>query len=142
MAKAAAGDTVKIHYTGTLTDGEMFDSSDGRPPLEFTLGAGQVIPGFDLAVSGMEVGESKTVTIPADQAYGERRPEMVMSIPRSELPENMNPELGQQLQMQTTDGQVVVVTVTAVDEMKLELDANHALAGKDLTFAIELVEIG
>ncbi len=142
MAKATAGETVKIHYTGTLTDGEVFDSSDGRPPLEFTLGAGQVIPGFDLAVSEMEVGESKTVTIPADQAYGERRAEMVMSIPRSDVPENMNPELGQQLQMQTTDGQAVVVTVTAVDELKVELDANHALAGKDLTFALELVEIG
>lgn len=142
MVKAAAGDMVKIHYTGTLGDGEVFDSSDGRPPLAFTLGAGQVIPGFDSAVSGMEVGESKTVTIPADQAYGERRPEMVMSIPRSELPDNLSPELGQQLQMQTTDGQVVVVTVTTLDEEKIQLDANHALAGKDLTFAIELVEIG
>ena len=141
MAKATAGDRVQIHYTGTLSDGEMFDTSDGRAPLEFELGAGQVIPGFDTAVDGMEVGEKKTVTIPAADAYGEHRPEMIMALPVSELPEGLTPEVGQQLHMQTTEGQVVPVTVREVTEEKVVLDANHALAGQDLTFAIELVAI-
>ncbi len=141
MSKATAGDRVRIHYTGTFADGEVFDSSEGRAPLDFELGAGQVIPGFDQAVDGMEVGEKKTVTIPAADAYGEHNPEMVMAIPTAELPENLAPAVGQRLQMQTTDGQIVVVTVKEVTEVQVILDANHALAGKDLTFAIELVGV-
>ena len=141
MARAEAGNRVRIHYTGTLSSGEQFDSSEGRAPLEFELGSGQVIPGFDRAVEGMEVGESKTVTIPAAEAYGEHRPEMIMTIPNDQLPENLSPVPGQQLQMQTSQGQVVIVTVKEVSDAAVVLDANHALAGQDLTFALELVEI-
>lgn len=141
MAKAEAGNRVQIHYTGTLATGEQFDSSEGRAPLEFELGSGQVIPGFDAAVEGMAVGESKKVTIPAAQAYGERRPEMVLSMPADQLPADLEAQPGQRLQMQTTDGQVVPVTVREVTDDAVVLDANHALAGEDLTFEIELVAI-
>ena len=140
MAQAVSGDTVRIHYTGTLSDGSQFDSSVGRDPLEFKLGDGMVIPGFDAAVSGMNVGESKTVEIPADQAYGERRDDMVMSVGKNEFPDHINPEVGQQLQMQQGE-QAFVVTITEVSDDAVVLDANHPLAGKDLTFTIELVEI-
>ncbi len=140
MALAKSGDTVRIHYTGTLTDGSQFDSSTGREPLEFTLGDGMVIPGFDTAVDGMSIGESKTFEIPSDQAYGERRDEMVMTVSRDEFPDHINPEAGQQLQMQQGE-QVFVVTVTDVNDEAIVLDANHPLAGEDLTFTVELVEI-
>ncbi len=140
MAQAKSGDIVRIHYTGTLTDGSQFDSSAGREPLEFTLGDGMVIPGFDTAVDGMSIGESKTFEIPADQAYGERRNEMVMTVSRDEFPAHIDPEAGQQLQMQQGE-QVFVVTVTEVSEDAIVLDANHPLAGEDLTFTVELVEI-
>ena len=140
MALAKSGDTVRIHYTGTLTDGSQFDSSTGREPLEFTLGDGMVIPGFDTAVDGMSIGESKTFEIPADQAYGERRDEMVMTVSRDEFPDHIEPEAGQQLQMQQGE-QVFVVTVTDVSDDAIVLDANHPLAGEDLTFTVELVEI-
>ncbi len=140
MALAKSGDTVRIHYTGTLTDGSQFDSSTGREPLEFTLGDGMVIPGFDTAVDGMSIGESKTFDIPADQAYGERRDEMVMTVSRDEFPDHIEPEAGQQLQMQQGE-QVFVVTVTDVNDEAIVLDANHPLAGEDLTFTVELVEI-
>lgn len=139
MSAAAHGDTVHIHYTGRLEDGTVFDSSEGREPLAFVLGSGQVIPGFDTAVTGMEVGDSKTVTIAADEAYGPKRDEMILQFPRTELPEGLDPQIGQHLQMSTPDGQAFQVEVVAATDESLTLDANHPLAGKDLTFDIELV---
>ena len=141
MAQAKTGDTVRIHYTGRLADGTVFDSSRDRDPLSFTLGAGRVIPGFDAAVTGMETGQTKVAEIPSDQAYGPRRTELELSVPRSQLPDDLDPQVGQQLHMQTTEGQVVPVTVTAASDDTVELDANHPLAGKDLTFEIELVGV-
>ena len=140
MPQAKAGDTVRIHYTGTLKDGTVFDSSEGREPLEFTLGAGEVIPGFDAAVSGMEVGASRTVTIPAAQAYGPRRDDMILAIPRDQVPPHINPEVGEQLQVGQGNDQFLV-TVAEVTEQEVVLDGNHPLAGEDLTFALELVAI-
>jgi peptidylprolyl isomerase len=140
MAAAKAGDTVRVHYTGTLGDGEVFDSSEGREPLEFQLGQGQVIAGFDEAVTGMAVGDEKTVTIPSDEAYGERRDEMVMRIPRAQLPADLDAEVGQALQM-SNGRETVVVTVRELNDDHVVFDANHPLAGKDLTFALTLVEI-
>lgn len=142
MTAAKSGDTVRIHYTGTLSDGSVFDSSEGRDPLEFTLGTGQVIPGFDAAVDGMSVGDSKVAEIPADQAYGPRQDQAVQDVPRADIPAEIPLEVGLQLQMQSPTGQVMPVTVTAISEETVTLDANHMLAGKDLTFAIELVSIG
>lgn len=141
MTQAKQGDTVKIHYTGTLKDGTVFDSSEGRDPLAFTIGSGQVIPGFDEAVSGMKVDEKKNVTIPADKAYGARNEEMVINAPRDQVPADINPEVGQKLQMQGPDEQLIVVEITEVNEDSITLDANPPLAGKDLTFDIELVRI-
>lgn len=141
MAQAKTGNTVHIHYTGRLDDGTVFDSSQDREPLAFTLGEGQVIPGFEAAVTGMEPGQSITTEIPSDEAYGPRRPEMEISMPRSQFPDGLNPEVGQQLQMQTPDGQAVPVTVTGASDEAIDLDANHPLAGKDLTFDIELVKV-
>jgi peptidylprolyl isomerase len=141
MSHAKSGDTVRIHYTGTLDDGTRFDSSDGRDPLEFALGGGQVIPGFDSAVDGMAVGENKSVTIPPDQAYGERHEQLVQEIPKTALPEEMEPAVGMQLQSQSPDGQVMNLFVTEIADETITVDANHPLAGQALTFAIELVEI-
>ncbi|MCP9482721.1 peptidylprolyl isomerase [Shimia sp. CNT1-13L.2] len=141
MTVAKSGDKVRIHYTGTLSDGSVFDSSEGREPLEFTLGSGQVIPGFDAGVTGMSVGEKKTVEIPCDQAYGPSHPEAIQDVPREQIPAEIPLEVGLQLQMQAPTGQVVPVTVVKITEEAVTLDANHALAGKDLTFALELVEI-
>lgn len=141
MTQAKSGDTVRIHYTGTLDDGTEFDSSAGRDPLEFALGGGQVIPGFDSAVDGMAVGESKSATIPPEQAYGERHEQLVQQVPKSALPEDMKPEVGMQLQSQGPDGQVMNLVVTEVEDENITVDANHPLAGQTLTFAIELVEI-
>lgn len=141
MTQAKSGDTVRIHYTGTLEDGTQFDSSDGRDPLEFALGGGQVIPGFDSAVDGMTVGESKSVTIEPDQAYGQRHEQLVQEVPKSALPEEMEPATGMQLQSQSPDGQVMNLVVTEVQDDSITVDANHPLAGQALTFAIELVEI-
>ena len=140
MPQAKAGDTVRIHYTGTLSDGTVFDSSSGRDPLEFTLGAGQVIPGFDTAVSGMEVGASRKVTIPAAEAYGPRRDDMILAIPRAQVPPHINPAVGEQLQVGQGQEQFLV-TVSEVNEREVVLDGNHPLAGEDLTFELELVEI-
>jgi len=140
-AQVKEGDMVKVHYTGKLDDGTVFDSSAGSEPMQFTVGTGQVISGFEEAVVGMESGESKTVRIPADKAYGPHLEEMVLIIDRSEIPADMDVEVGQQLSLQQPDGQAVMVTVTAVSESNVTLDANHPLAGKDLTFEIELVEI-
>jgi FKBP-type peptidyl-prolyl cis-trans isomerase 2 len=141
MAQATSGDTVRVHYTGTLTDGTTFDSSEGREPLEFTAGGGQVIPGFDQAVAGMEPGDTKTVEIPADEAYGPQRDEMMLQVTPDQFPEDMDPEVGQQLQLSQPDGQSVVVRVVDVQDDAVTLDANHPLAGEDLTFEITLVEI-
>jgi peptidylprolyl isomerase len=141
MSQAKSGDTVKIHYAGTLHDGTEFDSSAGREPLEFAIGSGQVIPGFDNAVDGMAVGESKTVTIPPGEAYGERHDQLVQEVPKTALPEDMKPEVGMQLQSQSPDGQIMNLLVTAVEVESITVDGNHPLAGQALTFAIELVEI-
>ncbi|MFH7325588.1 peptidylprolyl isomerase [Desulfurivibrio sp. C05AmB] len=141
MAQAKSGDNVKIHYTGRLTDGTVFDSSSGRDPLAFTLGSGQVIPGFDDAVAGMEVGESKNVTIPMDRAYGPRVEQLIIDVPRSQVPPDLNPEVDQRLQMSGPNGENVVVKVVEVTEELIKLDANPPLAGEDLIFDIELVEI-
>ena len=140
MAIATDGDTVRIHYTGRLDDGTVFDSSEGRDPLEFVVGAGQVIPGFDQAVSGMETGEEKTVTIPAGEAYGAHREDLVFNLGRAEIPSGMDPQVGQRLQMATKEGQTFQVTVAEATDTNVVLDANHPLAGKDLTFDIHLVE--
>lgn len=141
MAEAKTGDTVRVHYTGTLEDGSEFDSSRKRDePLEFTLGQGQMIPGFEKAVSGMEVGQSKQVSIPSDEAYGEKKKEMIMEVPKENFPPDITPEVGQQLAV-NTQGKQVPVTVTEVSGDTVILDANHPLAGKDLKFDIELVEI-
>ncbi|HEY9601416.1 MAG TPA: peptidylprolyl isomerase [Allocoleopsis sp.] len=141
MVQAKPGDTVKIHYTGKLDDGTVFDSSAEREPLEFTLSGGQVIPGFEQAVVGMAPGESKTEKIPMEQAYGPYRQEMVIQVNREQLPPDLDPEVGLQLQIQQPNGQAIPVLVTEVTNSKVTLDANHPLAGEDLTFDIELVEI-
>lgn len=142
MAEAKQGDTVHVHYTGRLADGTTFDSSQDRDPLRFTLGQGMVIPGFDAAVQGMCVGDQKTAEIPVDQAYGSRRDELVMTVPRERLPEGMDPQPGDQLSMQTPDGQAVPVVVSGTSATSIEIDANHPLAGEDLTFDLLLVKIG
>lgn len=143
MAQAKKGDTVKVHYTGKLTTGEVFDSSEenGNGPLEFTIGEGDVIPGFDEAVIGMSSGEEKTVTIPVDQAYGPRMEELVAEVEREYLPQDAEPKLGQQYEVTQDDGQVFNVTVTEMNDTTVTLDANHPLAGRDLVFEIKLVEI-
>jgi len=134
------GEKVRIHYTGTLSDGEKFDSSEGRDPLEFETGSGMVIPGFDSAVRDMEVGGKKTVTLPAAEAYGELRDEMVGDFPKANFPEDMELQVGMPLQMTGPDGPVPVV-IKEIKEDAVTLDANHPLAGKNLTFALELVEV-
>ena len=138
--QAHAGDTVHVHYTGTLRDGTEFDSSRGHEPLAFTLGAGQVVPGFESAVLGMSRGESKTVTIRADEAYGVQRPELMLRVPRAQVPPQIDLEVGQQLQLGRGD-EAVVVTVRELGDDEVVLDGNHPLAGEDLTFALELVRI-
>lgn len=141
MAQAKSGDLVAVHYTGKFTDGSVFDSSQGGEPLRFTLGAQEVIPGFDEAVLGMSPGESKTQNIPVDQAYGPRNDEMVISVDRSEFPADLEIEVGRQLKL-TEEGQTMMVTIADVQPNSVTLDANHPLAGRDLVFEIELVEIG
>ncbi len=141
MSKAQKGDTVKVHYVGKLKNGEVFDSSYDREPLEFTIGGGQLIKGFDNAVEGMEEGEKKTVTIPADEAYGPYREDMIIEVGKENLPEGLEPQVNQQLYMEDAQGQTLIVTVTEVLENSIKLDANHPLAGKDLVFDIELISI-
>jgi peptidylprolyl isomerase len=141
MAQAQLGDTVRVHYTGRLTDGSTFDSSMQREPMQFTLGQGQLIPGFEQAVVGMTPGESKTETIPCDQAYGTHRSELLVEIERQHLPPDLQPYVGQQLEMTRQNGAAVPVVVTAVSVAQVTLDANHPLAGKDLIFEITLVDI-
>ncbi len=139
--QAKKGDAVSVHYTGRLEDGSVFDSSVSRSPLSFTLGDGNMIKGFDAAVYGMVIGDKKTVTIPAVEAYGERRQDMMIDIPLDQVPEHIQPEIGLQLTLQGAAGQPLPVTVVEVTEEKIVLDANHELAGRDLIFDIELVGI-
>ena len=139
--KAKINDKVKVHYTGKLTSGEVFDSSRDRDPLEFTVGGGQMIKGFDEAVNGMEMNEQITVTIPSAEAYGNKRDDLIQEIPRTQLPEDMQPEVGQRLVATNDLGHQTQVAVTAVSAEAITVDANHELAGKDLVFDIELVAI-
>ncbi len=141
MTQAKTGDKVQVHYKGTLVDGSIFDSSEGKPPLDVTLGSGQVIPGFDEALVGMTVGEKKTVTIPSDKAYGPHNAEMVMQLPANQVPADLKPEIGQKLQVGGTDGEVMAVEVVDFNDEFIVLDANAPLAGKDLTFDLEMVAI-
>ncbi|MFH1217918.1 MAG: peptidylprolyl isomerase [Pseudomonadota bacterium] len=142
MSVVKKGDNVKIHYTGTLHDGTVFDSSANREPLAFTLGAGQVIPGFEEAVMGMKQGESKKVTIPVEKAYGPRNEELIMPFPRNQVPPDLDPQVGQNLQLSGPNGEPVMVSVADITEDQIILDANPPLAGKELNFEIELVAIG
>lgn len=141
MQQAKSGDSVKVHYTGTLEDGSVFDSSQGRDPLEFKVGSGQVIAGFDEAVTGMAVGEKKTVLIPCDKAYGQANSDLVMTVPQNQVPPDLKPEVGMRLEVGGTQGELLLVTVVEVTDEHVILDANPPLAGKDLTFALELVSI-
>ena len=141
MTLAKAGDTVKVHYTGTLDDGTIFDSSEEREPLEFQLGGGQVIPGFEDAVVGMNVGDIKTTRISSEEAYGLHDEDMVLTVPREQFPPDIEPELDQQLQLRQPDGSSFVVTIIDITEDNVTLDGNHPLAGEALTFTIQLVEI-
>ena len=141
MSKAKKGDKVKVHYTGKLNDGTIFDSSRDREPLEFELGGGQMIAGFDKAVDGMAVGESKTARFSSAEGYGEKNEDMIFTVPKDQLPPEIKPEEGQQLSMQHPSGQQIPVVVTKVEENQIVIDANHPLAGKELEFEIELMEI-
>ena len=141
MQQAKTGDKVKVHYHGRLTNGETFDSSDGRAPLEFEVGSGMVIKGFDDGVTGMSVGEKKTVNITFDEAYGPRNPEMIVEFPKERFPTDMELELGMPLMMNNGAGQQFQVVVSEIKDDIVILDANHPLAGQDLVFDIELVEI-
>jgi peptidylprolyl isomerase len=141
VSTASLGDTVHVHYAGRLEDGTVFDSSEGRDPLEFTLGSGQVIPGFEKAVAGMAEGETATARIPPEEAYGPRSEELVLQVQRSQFPDGVTPEVGQRFQMQTEDGNTIRVVVTETHAETVEIDANHPLAGKALTFDVELVKI-
>jgi peptidylprolyl isomerase len=141
MAQAKTGDTVRVHYTGTFDDGTVFDTSAEREPLQFTIGGGMVIAGFDSAVLDMQPGEKKSVNIPAEQAYGPRSEELVAEIGRDRLPADLEVEIGQQLQVGLADGEQAVVLIVDVSETTVTLDANHPMAGFDLNFELELVEI-
>ena len=135
------GDTIRVHYTGKLTDGTQFDSSEGKAPLEFKVGSGMVVPGFDAAVLDMELGETKTVTIPCEEAYGPRTEDMTVDIPRKEFGEGFTAEVGDKLMIQLGDGMQIPVTITKIDDEIVRIDANHELAGKDLVFTITIAEI-
>ncbi|MFX1555548.1 MAG: peptidylprolyl isomerase [Promethearchaeota archaeon] len=141
MVKAKNGDTVKVHYTGKLEDGTVFDSSESREPIKFKIGEGNVIPGFEEAVVGMSPGESKTEKVPADQAFGPYREELVVEIDRGRIPGVVDPKVGQRLRLEKKDGGITEVLVTGVSESKVTFDANHPLARDDLIFDIELLEI-
>ncbi len=139
MAQPQAGNTVSIHYTGRLEDGTVFDSSEGREPLQFTVGSGQVIPGFEAAVLTLEPGQTSTTTIPPEDGYGPRRTDLIVQMPRTELPGDLNPEVGQHFQLSMPDGTPVPVVVSAVGPTTVTFDANHPLAGKTLIFDIKLL---
>lgn len=141
MAQVKSGDKIKVHYHGKLTSGETFDSSEGREPLEFEVGSGMVIKGFDDGVTGMTVGEKKTINIPAEEAYGPRNPEMIIEMPKERFPKDMEVEVGTPLGMSDQNGQQFQVTVVEIKDDAIMLDANHPLAGEELIFDLELVEI-
>lgn len=141
MSQAKNGDTVKVHYTGTLDDGTIFDSSENREPLEFKIGDGSLLKMFEEGVVGLATGEAKDVKIPAAEGYGEFREDLVGQIPKTNLPEGIEPKVGMQLQTRTADGHTMLLRVTEVSEANITVDANHDLAGKDLNFNIKLVEI-
>ncbi len=141
MSTAKKGDHVKVHYTGKLTSGEQFDSSSNREPLAFTVGAGQMIKGFDEAIPGMAVGDKKTINIAPENAYGQQNKDAIIEFPKSNIPDDMKLEKGMKLQLQNQEGQPIPVVVTEVKDEVVILDANHELAGKELVFDIELVEI-
>ena len=139
--QAKDGDTVRVHYTGKLHDGTVFDSSLDREPIEFVIGSGEIIPAFEQAVVGMEQGEKKTIQVPSDEAYGPRRDDLMLRVGHEQFPPDLKPHIGQQLEMVQANGQSLIVTVAEIDEEGVTLDANHPLAGKDLIFEIELVEV-
>lgn len=141
MAQANSGDTVRINYTGKLNDGTVFDSSEGRDPLEFKVGENTIIPTLEAAVVGMNAGDKATVEITAENAYGPHQPDAIQTVERNQIPAEVDLTVGAQLQATAPDGQVMVLTVAAVEETTVTLDGNHPLAGQDLTFDIELVEI-
>jgi peptidylprolyl isomerase len=141
MQQVKSGDKIKVHYHGRLTNGETFDKSAGREPLEFEVGSGMVIKGFDDGVTGMAVGDKKTISIPADEAYGPKNPEMIIDMPKDRFPKDMEIEVGMPLSMSDGQGQQFQVVVAEVQEEVIILDANHPLAGEDLIFDLELVEI-
>ncbi len=141
MTQVKKGDKVKVHYTGKLQDGTVFDSSEGREPLEFEVGGGRLIRGFDEGVVGMKVDEEKTINIKAAEAYGDLRDDLIIEVPKAQLPQDIKPEVGMELVSQQPDGQQIIVTVKEVKPEAIVIDANHKLAGKDLTFDVKLVEI-
>ncbi|RLC22079.1 MAG: peptidylprolyl isomerase [Deltaproteobacteria bacterium] len=141
MSKAKDGDTVKVHYTGQLENGDVFDSSREREPLEFIIGSGNVIPGFENGIIDMEVGDTKRISISPEEGYGERREELVVKVLKNEFPDHITPSVGQQLQIRREGGDILNVNITALDDDSITLDANHPLAGQTLLFDVELVEI-
>ena len=141
MSKAKSGDTVKVNYIGKLKDGSIFDTSENKDPLQFKIGAGQVIPGFEQAVLGMEPGDSKDIEISANDAYGPYNDKLVVKVPKDKIPAKLNPLKGQQLRLQQPDGNDLIVKVKDIDDKDITLDANHQLAGQDLLFNVQLVEI-
>lgn len=141
MSVAKINDKVKVHYTGKLSTGEVFDTSEGKAPLEFTLGSGQVIPGFDNGITGMNIDEEKTINIPCADAYGKVKEELIQKVPKNQLPPEIKAEVGMRLASRTPDGQEIPLVVTEVTEDSITVDANHPLAGKDLVFEVKLVEI-
>ncbi len=141
MSQAKDGDTVKVHYTGKLENGTVFDTSTDRQPLELTLGSGKIIPGFEKGITGMGVGDTKTITVLPEEAYGPSRKELIVDIKKTDLPEDITPAIGKELQVQQKDGNPIEITITDMDEDTVTLDANHPLAGNTLLFEVELVEI-
>jgi peptidylprolyl isomerase len=141
MKKAAKGDTIKANYTGRLTDGTVFDSSEGKAPLEFEIGTGKLIAGFENGVIGMQTGNTKEITIDPEDGYGKKIQELIAEVPRDRLPDDLSPEVGQKLQVNNPNGQSFPATVTQVNDDSITLDANHPLAGKTLVFEVEVVDI-
>lgn len=141
MSAAKKGDTVRVHYTGKLRDGSVFDTSWDRDPIEFKIGEGGIIPGFDKMVLGMKVGDMKTEKIRSDDAYGSRREDRIITVGRDQVPEGVKPKVSQQVQIRGEDGSAITATIVGITETKVTIDANHPLAGYDLTFSIELIEI-
>ncbi len=139
--KAELGDKVKVHYVGKLSNGEVFDQTQQEEPLDFEIGKGQLIQGFEQAVIGMEAGETKTEQVPYDFAYGERRDDLVLQLEKDKIPEHLNPQVGDQLEIKQDEGNNIPVVVKEITEEAMTIDANHPLAGQDLTFDLELVEI-